>query len=156
MKVHSILPQAELFIRNNMNMQIINIEKTNFPHLIFKLKDYSSMMNIDGTSINIKVVISFDTPLIEQIVKNFIGVQEIEEYGKEATCFDGSSEVMNIIFGLATPDYTKEGENIKLYPPQKVFSMDDVLVPKECSILHENIHTKFGSMSVDIIESIKH
>lgn len=151
--MRSILPQAEIFFQDSVNISITKIEETNSSYFNLALKDYSSMMQISSNYIDIKVVISFDTALIDQIVKNFIGVKDIKENEKEALYLDGSGEVMNILFGLASPGYIKKGENFKMYPPISISSIEEIIIPKQYSVLHESICTDFGNMGVAIMES---
>jgi len=175
MKLKSIIPQTKIFLQDNMNMKVLDVKETNFTdsmqendyssiaaYLLYsgkssdkshiKFKDYNYMMDIDVTSVKIKTIISFEASLIEQIVKEFMGVSIIEYSKKEELYFDGASEFIRTIFGLAVPKYMKDGEKMKVHPPKKIATLQDMNMPEEYSMLEETLNTEYGSMTVCAIE----
>lgn len=176
MKIKSIVPQIRIFLQDSIGIPIMNIKETNlndsaieskyynsmslyllhnkqlFTNSTIKLKEYSYIMNVDIGSIGITAIIAFEDSLIEAIVKNFMGVTSIANNQKEELYLDGANEFIHTIMGLAVPKYMDDTDNMNTHSTKRLFTVKDIDIPNEHSMLQEDICTKYGYMSVCIIE----
>ncbi len=151
---YSILPQAESFLKDYLDIPISKIEESYCDdEFILNLKDYNSTLRVDGDSLHIVVIVCFETPLIDIVVKNFMSISEIDEDEKEELYLDATGEVMNIIVGLSNPKYIKKEQNAIMNTPKKIIGIRDIKIKKPYSVLQDNIYTEFGNMNISIIQN---
>lgn len=152
---HSILPQAETFLQDAVDIPILKIEESTLENYSFSPKDYNSSLSVSTESICLVVIVCYDASLIDKIVKNFMEISSIDDNEKEELYLDASGEIINIVLNLANPKYIKKGETASMNTPIKITSINDIQLCENNSILNENIYTEFGEMSISIISSKK-
>jgi len=154
MILDALLLQSKLFLSEDMEVEIkqIDINEASIDKLI--LKDYTSMIGTGG-KLNMMVVISFETKLLTHLVKLFMEGEEIEEDEKEELFDSVSGETINTIMGLALPTFPNRGKGVTITPPITISDASNVKKYKNSKIVTANITTKFGQMSISAMGNIE-
>ena len=157
MILDALLLQSKLFLSEDMEVEIkqIDINEASIDKLI--LKDYTSMIGTGG-KLNMMVVISFETKLLTHLVELFMEGEKVEEDEKEEIYDSVTGETINTIIGLALPTFPNRGKGVTITPPITISDASNVKKYKNSKIVTANITTVFGKMSISAmgnIDSIK-
>lgn len=150
MILDSLILQTKLFLSSDMDIEVIKVEidEDNPAKLI--LKDYTSMIGTGG-SLNVMIVISFDTTVLDQLVELFMEGEEVYEDEKEEIYDSVSGEVINTIIGLALPTFPNRGKNVTITPPITINDASNIKKYKDSNILSAIITTEVGSLSISAL-----
>ena len=116
MVLDSLILQTKLFLEEDMNLEILEVDTINVESGILSLKEFTSMIGVGGR-ISLMTVISFDKELLDKLVSLFmdgeeVAIDELEEIRQSVT-----GEVMNTILGLSLPTFPHRGKDITITPP---------------------------------------
>ncbi len=152
MILDSLILQTKLFLQEDMDIEIQNVDtEDNSPDKLL-LKTNTSMIGTGG-KLNLMLVISFDESLISHLVDLFMEGEEVEEDEKEEIFDSVSGETINTIIGLALPTFPNRGKGVSITPPIAIHDVTNMKKHRNAKILSANVTTKFGSLSISVIGS---
>jgi len=152
MILDSLILQTKLFISEDMDIQIQNIEVLDNSPDKLVLKTNTSMIGTGG-KLNLMLIISFDESLMNYLVDLFMEGEAVEEDEKEEIYDSVSGETINTIIGLALPTFPNRGKGVSITPPIAIHDVTTMKKHKNAKILSANVETEFGSLSVSVIGS---
>jgi len=106
-----------------------------------------------GGKLNLMIVISFDTKLLEQLISLFMDGEEVEEEEQQEVIDSVCGEVINTIIGLALPTFPQRGKGITITPPITINDAANIKKYKNSKLVSADIHTEFGSLSISALGS---
>jgi chemotaxis protein CheX len=104
MLLDSLILQLKLFLTEDMDIEIQKIQRGEGDLDQLSLKSHTSMIGVGG-KLNLMVVISFDTPMLEQLVTLFMDGEEVDPDEADDIKESVTGEVINTIIGLALPTF---------------------------------------------------
>ncbi len=150
MILEALVLQSKLFLVEDMDMVIEDVEIVdNSPDKLI-LKDYTSMIGTGG-KLNLMVVISFEKSFLEKLVEIFMDGEEVDEDEKDEVYDSVTGETINTIIGLALPIFPNRGKGITITPPISISDASNIKKDKNSKIVSGNIITKFGCMSISAL-----
>ncbi len=147
MIIDSLVLQSKLFLVEDMDIDIQNIEIVDNSPDKLVLKDSTSMIGIGG-KLNMMVVISLENRFLSKLVELFMDGEEVDDDEKEEVYSSVTGETINTIIGLALPTFPNRGRGVTITPPITISDASNVKKDKTSTILSANIQTEFGSMSI--------
>jgi len=152
MILEALILQSKLFLSEDMDISIkdVDINESGQEKLI--LKEHTSMIGTGG-KLNLMIVISFDTKLLEQLISLFMDGEEVEEEEQQEVIDSVCGEVINTIIGLALPTFPQRGKGITITPPITINDAANIKKYKNSKLVSADIHTEFGSLSISALGS---
>lgn len=99
-----------------MSIAIEDVVRDENDLLSIKLKDHTSMVGTGG-KLNIMILISYDKPLLDHLVKLFMDGEELDPSEEDEIIDSVSEETINTIIGLALPTFPNRGKGVTITPP---------------------------------------
>jgi chemotaxis protein CheX len=152
MILDALILQAKQFLSEDMGIEIENIEIFDDSPNKLILKDYTSMIGTGG-KLNIMVVISFESTVLDKLVDLFMEGEEVEEEEREEVYDSVSGETINTIIGLALPQFPNRGKGVTITPPITISDASNIKKCKKSKIVTVNVVTKYGNMSISALGS---
>jgi chemotaxis protein CheX len=157
MILDALILQAKLFLSEDMDIEVkeVNINEANNDKL--ELKDYTSMIGTGG-KLNLMVVISYDENIINHLVELFMDGEEVEEEERQEITDSVSGETINTIIGLALPTFPQRGKGVTITPPITINDASNIKKYKNSKLVTAELVTEFGCLSISALgtqESIK-
>ena len=157
MILDALILQSKLFLSEDMGIDInnITIDELNPDKLI--LKDYTSMIGTGG-SLNLMIIISYDSNLLNHLVTLFMDGEEVAQDEMVEVIDSVSGETINTIIGLALPTFPNRGKGVTITPPITINDASNIKKYKNSKIVSANIVTQYGELSISAVgteESIK-
>ena len=157
MILDALILQSKLFLSEDMDINIDQVDiADNSPDKLI-LKDYTSMIGTGGT-LNLMVTISFDATFLEHLVNLFMEGEEVEDDEKEEIYDSVCGETINTIIGLALPTFPNRGKGVTITPPITLSDASNIKKFRNSKIVTANIVTQYGNMSISAMgnsDSIK-
>jgi len=157
MILDALILQSKLFLSEDMEINIKKVIIVDDSLDKLTLKDYTSMIGTGGT-LNMMVVVSFETNLLEHLVNLFMEDEEVEDDEKEEVYDSVSGETINTIIGLSLPIFPNRGKGVTITPPITISDASTIKKFKNSKIVTANIMTEYGNMSISAMgneDSIK-
>ena len=157
MILDSLILQVKLFLQEDMDIEIKNIDIIEIDSQQLNLKQHTSMIGVGG-KLNLMAVISFDEGFLMHLVNLFMEGEEVDDEEIDEVKESVAGEVINTILGLALPTFPNRGKGVTITPPISINDARKVQKHKNSKILSADIETKYGKMSLSIIgekDSIK-
>lgn len=155
MILNSLILQAKLFLQEDMDINIKDIEIGDLNTSKLNLKQHTSMIGIGG-KLNLMAVISFDDDILNKLVDLFMDGEDVEEEEEEEVKESVTGEIINTILGLALPTFPNRGKGVTITPPITINDSKNLKKHKNSKIVSANIITEFGNLSISAIgEDIK-
>jgi chemotaxis protein CheX len=152
MILDALIMQTKLFLCEDMDISIKQTDIIdNSPDKLL-LKDYTSMIGTGG-KLNLMIVISFDTNMLDKLVELFMEGEEVEEDEKEEIYDSVSGETINTIIGLSLPIFPNRGKGVTITPPITISDASNIKKYKNSKIVTADIKTLFGSLSISAMGS---
>ena len=150
MIIESLLLQTKLFLQDDMG---IAIEKTYIGDEgtdRVSLSDYTSMIGVGG-KLNLMVIISYQSSLLNTLVDNFMDGEEVDPQEEQEIRDSVAGEVVNTIMGLALPTFPNRGKGVTITPPITINDASNIAKHKNSKIITAIITTEHGQMSVSVV-----
>jgi CheY-specific phosphatase CheX len=155
MILDSLILQAKLFLTEDMNIEINNVDMSQIDSDQLNLKQHTSMIGVGG-KLNLMAVISFDDDILAKLVELFMDGEEVEEDEADEVKESVTGEVINTILGLALPTFPNRGKGVTITPPISINDTSSLKKHKNSNILSATISTNHGTLSISAIgENIK-
>ncbi len=152
MILDALILQTKLFLSEDMDTPITKTEiMDNSPDKLI-LKDCTSMIGTGG-KLNLMIVISFESELLEYLVDLFMEGEKVEEDEKEEVYDSVSGETINTIIGLALPTFPNRGKGVTITPPITIADASNIKKYKNAKIISAEISTEFGKLSISAMGS---
>ncbi len=152
MILDALILQSKLFLSEDMDIEVNKVDiMDNSPDKLM-LKDYTSMIGTGG-KLNLMVVISLESKLLEHLVDLFMEGEEVEEDEKEEIYDSVSGETINTIIGLALPTFPNRGKGVTITPPITINDASNVKKYKNSKIISAEITTPHGVLSISAMGS---
>jgi len=152
MILDALILQSKLFLSEDMDIEIQDVEIVdNSPDKLI-LKDYTSMIGVGG-KLNMMVVISFENSFLDKLVELFMEGEEVQEDEKEEVYDSVTGETINTIIGLSLPVFPNRGKGVTITPPITITDASNIKKYKDSKIVSANISTQFGKMSISAMGS---
>ena len=157
MILDALILQSKLFLSEDMEIEVkeVNINETNGDKL--ELKDYTSMIGTGG-KLNLMIVISYDKNMLNHLVELFMDGEEVDEEEQQEVIDSVSGETINTIIGLALPTFPQRGKGVTITPPITINDASNIKKYKNSKLVSADLVTDFGSLSISALgseESIK-
>ncbi len=149
MILDSLILQSKLFFTEDMGIEIDDITQ-NEKSVDLNLKSHTAMIGVGG-ELNMMVVISFDTPMLDKIIEVFMEGEDVAPEEKEEITESVTGEVLNTIIGLAIPTFPKRGKGVTITPPISISDASSIKKNKNSKILTANIKTRYGELSISAV-----
>jgi len=157
MILDALVLQSKLFLSEDMGIEIKKVDIIdNSPDKLI-LKDYTSMIGTGG-QLNLIVVITFETKILEHLVELFMDGEEVEDEEKEEIYDSVTGETINTIIGLSLPIFPNRGKGVTITPPITISDASNIKKYKNAKIISAEISTEFGKISISAMgseESVK-
>jgi len=152
MILDALILQSKLFLSEDMDIKIqqINVEDRSPNKLI--LKDYTSMIGTGG-KLNLMIIISFEASLLDKLVELFMDGEEVEDDEQEELKDSVSGEIINTIIGLALPTFPNRGRGVTITPPITINDASNIKKYKNAKIISADIMTECGCLSISAMGS---
>ncbi len=147
MILDALILQSKLFLSEDMDINIENVDIEDQSPDKLILKDYTSMVGTGG-KLNSMVIISFENHLLDKLVELFMDGEEVEEEELEEIKDSVSGETINTIIGLALPTFPNRGKGVTITPPITINDASNIKKYKNAKIISANITTEFGALSI--------
>jgi len=147
MILDALILQSKLFLSEDMDINIENVDIEDQSPDKLILKDYTSMVGTGG-KLNSMVIISFENHLLDKLVELFMDGEEVEEEELEEIKDSVSGETINTIIGLALPTFPNRGKGVTITPPITINNASNIKKYKNAKIISANITTEFGALSI--------
>ncbi len=157
MILDSLILQTKLFLQEDMDITIKDIDTKILDTEQLSLKQYTSMIGVGG-KLNLMVVISFDGDLLNKLVELFMDGEEVDEEEAQEVKESVTGEVINTILGLSLPTFPNRGKGVTITPPITINDASKLKKHKNSKISSVNIITDCGELSISAIgdkDSIK-
>ena len=157
MILDSLILQTKLFLQEDMDININDIDTKILDTEQLSLKQYTSMIGVGG-KLNLMVVISFDDNLLNKLVELFMDGEEVNEEEAQEVKESVTGEVINTILGLSLPTFPNRGKGVTITPPITINDASKLKKHKNSKISSVNIITDCGELSISAIgdkDSIK-
>ncbi len=157
MILDSLILQTKLFLQEDMDININDIDTKILDTEQLSLKQYTSMIGVGG-KLNLMVVISFDDNLLNKLVELFMDGEEVDETEVQEVKESVTGEVINTILGLSLPTFPNRGKGVTITPPITINDASKLKKHKNSKISSVNIITDCGELSISAIgdkDSIK-
>ena len=153
MVLDSIRHETKVFLTKYMQIDYENIEAKQNNSNNLTLNDFATVIYVRGT-LDFALMMSYEESILKRISNTFLDGAKVEEDEKEEIYDSVAKETANIIVGLSFAPCVDEGSVSKITPP---FDVDDILIKKfeNLKIFSEDLITKFGKMSISIIDYAK-
>lgn len=133
---------------NDISIQTLDTEHLN-------LLQHTSMIGVGG-KLNLMAVISFDDPLLMDLVELFMEGEDVDPDELEEVKESVTGEVINTILGLAIPTFPNRGKGVTITPPISINDTASLKKHKNSKIVSAKITTACGAMIISAIgEEIK-
>lgn len=152
MILDALILQSKLFLSEDMNIKIKNIDVENSAPDKLILKDYTSMIGTGG-KLNLMVVISFEDSILNKLVELFMDGEEVEAEEFEELKDSVSGETINTIIGLSLPIFPNRGKGVTITAPITINDASNIKKYKNAKIVSANITTEFGVLSISAMGS---
>ena len=152
MILDALILQTKLFLSEDMDIEIKNIEIADSSSDKLILKDYTSMIGVGG-KLNMMVIISFENNFLDELVSLFMDGEVVEEDEREEVYDSVTGETVNTIIGLAIPTFPGRGKGVTITPPITISDASNIKKYKDSKIVSANITTEFGTMSISAMGS---
>ena len=149
MILDSLILQSKLFLTEDMDIEIENIVQDN-KSTALNLKSHTAMIGIGG-ELNMMVVISFETSMLNKLVEVFLQGEALAPEEEEEIKESVTGEVINTLIGLAIPTFPKRGKGVTITPPISISDASNIKKNKDSKILTANIKTYYGEFSISVI-----
>ena len=150
MIIDSLVLQSKLFLQEDMDIIVANVELSQTDSSELSLKQHTSMIGVGG-KLNLMAVISFDDQLLLQLVKLFMDGEEVDPSEVDEVQESVTGEVINTIIGLALPTFPNRGKGVTITPPITINDTTSLKKHKDSKIVSANIKTSFGELSISAI-----
>ncbi|MCD4758262.1 MAG: chemotaxis protein CheX [Arcobacteraceae bacterium] len=152
MILDALILQSKLFLSEDMgiNIEEITIDELNPDKL--RLKDYTSMIGTGG-NLNLMIIISYDSSLLNHLVTLFMDGEEVPEEELVEVIDSVSGETINTIIGLALPTFPNRGKGVTITPPITINDASNIKKYKNSKIVSANITTQYGVLSISAVGS---
>lgn len=157
MILDALILQTKLFLSEDMEISIENIEINELNPDKLLLKEYTSMIGTGGT-LNAMIVISFEKSLLNHLVELFMEGEEVDEDELDEVQDSVTGETINTIIGLALPTFPNRGKGITITPPITINDASNIKKYKNSKIVSADITTQYGKLSISAVgteDSIK-
>lgn len=152
MVLDALILQTKLFLHDDMQMEIQDVQLCDGSVSKLQLKDYTSMIGTGG-KLSLMVVMSFENTVLDQIVTVFMEGESVEDAEIEEIRDSVCGESVNNIIGLALPTFPNRGKGVTITPPVSITEPGHISKHKTSTITTANITTNYGQLSVSIIDS---
>ena len=152
MVLDALILQTKLFLHDDMDTQVEDVEICSDIVNKLELKDYTSMIGTGG-KLSLMVIISFENSILDHIVNMFMEGEAVDPKELDEIRDSVSGEVVNTIIGLALPTFPNRGKGVTITPPVTINEKAHITKHKTSTITTANIMTTHGEMSVSIIDS---
>ena len=152
MILDALILQTKLFLSEDMDIEIKNIEIADSSSDKLILKDETSMQGVGG-KLNMMVIISFENNFLDELVSLFMDGEVVEEDEREEVYDSVTGETVNTIIGLAIPTFPGRGKGVTITPPISISDASNIKKYKDSKIVSANITTEFGTMSISAMGS---
>ena len=157
MILDALILQTKLFLSEDMEISIENIEVNELNPDKLSLKEYTSMIGTGGT-LNAMIVISFEKSLLNHLVELFMEGEEVDEDEIDEVQDSVTGETINTIIGLALPTFPNRGKGVTITPPITINDASNIKKYKNSKIVSAEITTQYGRLSISAVgteDSIK-
>ena len=157
MILDALILQTKLFLSEDMDISIENIEVNELNPDKLSLKEYTSMIGTGGT-LNAMIVISFEKSLLNHLVELFMEGEEVDEDEIDEVQDSVTGETINTIIGLALPTFPNRGKGVTITPPITINDASNIKKYKNSKIVSAEITTQYGRLSISAVgteDSIK-
>ncbi|MFK5984387.1 MAG: chemotaxis protein CheX [Pseudomonadota bacterium] len=152
MILDALILQSKLFLSEDMDISIKEVEINQAGQEKLILKDYTSMIGTGG-KLNLMIVISFEKQLLDQLIELFMDGEEVDEEEQQEIIDSVAGEVINTIIGLALPTFPHRGKGVTITPPITINDASNIKKHKNSKLVSANIDTEFGSLSISALGS---
>ncbi len=152
MILEALILQSKLFLSEDMDIRIKGVKINDIGQEKLILKEYTSMIGTGG-KLNLMIVISFERPLLEQLIRLFMDGEEVDEAEQQEIIDSVCGEVINTIIGLALPTFPKRGKGVTITPPITINDASNIKKYKNSKLVSADIHTEFGNLSISALGS---
>ncbi|MGM0623480.1 MAG: chemotaxis protein CheX [Campylobacterota bacterium] len=152
MVLDALILQTKLFLHDDMQMEVQDVQLCDGSVSKLQLKDYTSMIGTGG-KLSLMVVMSFENTVLDQIVTVFMEGESVEDAEIEEIRDSVCGESVNNIIGLALPTFPNRGKGVTITPPVSITEPGHISKHKTSTITTANITTNYGQLSVSIIDS---
>ncbi len=152
MILEALVLQTKLFLSEDMDIKVENVDIINNSPDKLYLKDYTSMIGTGG-KLNIVIIVTFETRLMEHLVEKFMDGEEVEDDEKDEIFDSVSGETTNTIIGLALPTFPNRGKGVTITPPITMSDASNIKKYKHSKLICAEVQTSFGSLSISAMGS---
>jgi len=152
MILDALILQSKLFLSEDMGITIDDITINELNPDTLSLKDYTSMIGTGG-NLNLMIIISYDTSLLNHLVTLFMDGEEVSKDESAEVIDSVSGETINTIIGLALPTFPNRGKGVTITPPITINDASNIKKYKNSKIVSANITTDYGSLSISAVGS---
>lgn len=154
MLLDALILQTKLFLQEDMDIEITEVQRDEKDISSLNLKDYTSMIGTGGT-LNLMILISYENALLEHLVSLFLEGEEVEPEEEEEVKDSVSGETINTIMGLALPTFPNRGKGVTITPPITINDAAHIKKYKNSKIVTAIVKTTFGELSISAIGPIE-
>ena len=152
MILDALVLQSKLFLQEDTDIKIESVEVIdNSPDKLI-LKDYTSMIGTGG-KLNMMVIISFDSKLLDYLVELFMEGEVVEDDEKDDIYDSVTGETINTIIGLALPTFPNRGKGVTITPPITISDASNVKKYKDSKIISAELKTQYGLLNISAMGS---
>ena len=152
MILDALILQSKLFLSEDMEISIEDIEINELNPDKLLLRDYTSMIGTGGT-LNAIVIVSFEIKLLDYLVDLFMEGEEVSSDEIEEVRDSVTGETVNTIIGLALPTFPNRGKGVTITPPITINDASNIKKYKNSKIISANIHTEHGVLTISAVGS---
>lgn len=153
MLLDALILQTKLFLQEDMDIAIKEVQRDEKDITSLNLKDYTSMIGTGGT-LNLMILISYDNSLLNHLVELFMEGEEVDPEEEEEIKDSVSGETINTIMGLALPTFPNRGKGVTITPPITINDAAHIKKYKNSKIVTAIVKTEFGELSISAIGSV--
>jgi len=154
MLLDALILQTKLFLQEDMDIEIQEVQRDEKDISSLNLKDYTSMIGTGGT-LNLMILISYENSLLEHLVELFMEGEEVDPEEQEEIKDSVSGETINTIMGLALPTFPNRGKGVTITPPITINDAAHIKKYKNSKIVTAIVKTAFGELSISAIGPIE-
>lgn len=154
MLLDALILQSKLFLQEDMDIEINDVERKEDDLTALSLKDYTSMIGTGGT-LNLMILISYDDTLLDHLVELFMEGEEVDPEEAEEIRDSVSGETINTIMGLALPTFPNRGKGVTITPPITINDAANIKKYKDSKIVNAIIKTPYGELSISAVGPIE-
>lgn len=146
----SVQRRSVAFLREEMDVEILQIEDSCGPVEELKLHDVTAIVGV-GNSVNLLVAFSFEQRVIDELAVRFLADVDVPAGQESVFLRESAMEIVNIIIGHCTADLGPDSDPAFLSPAVIVEGAKRVIRPKNAVFSKTSMITSFGRIDVGLV-----